>query len=419
MLEETLVIFKNIRTPGYKGTLENYKARGGYQALEKALQMPPGEVVNIVKASGLRGRGGAGFPTGLKWSFMAKGTGKPSYLVINADEGEPGTFKDRDILLHEPHVFLEGYMIGCYALGCHDGFIYTRGEFVPAMKSLQKAIDECYDAGIIGEKLMGTDFRLDLTNHPGAGAYICGEETALLDSLEGKRGQPRSKPPFPAVAGFNGCPTSVNNVETLASVPYILREGADAFKDLGTPNNAGTHLVSLSGQVNNPGVYEVKMGVSLKDIIYELGGGIRGGKELKGVIPGGSSTPVLLPEEIDVPYDYDSMAKAGTMMGSGAVIAFDEDTDVVKMLYRLVQFYNHESCGQCTPCREGCNWSRLILRDFINQQGTPEKMNRLKRVSGNIMGSTLCALGDACAMPIQTFLKKYPDEFHEHFAQAS
>lgn len=419
MLEETLVIFKNIRNAGYKGTLANYKASGGYQALEKALQMSPSEVVNIVKASNLRGRGGAGFPTGLKWSFMAKGTGKPSYLVINADEGEPGTFKDREILLHEPHMFLEGYMIGCYALGCHDGYIYTRGEFIPAMRSLQIAIDECYDAGIAGEKLLGTDFRLDLIMHPGAGAYICGEETALLDSLEGKRGQPRSKPPFPAVAGFNGCPTSVNNVETLTSVPYIITEGAEAFKDLGTPNNAGTHLVSLSGHVNKPGVYEVKMGVSLKDIIYELGGGIRNGKKLKGVIPGGSSTPVLLPEEIDIPYDYDSLAKAKSMMGSAAIMVFDEDTDIVNLLYRLVKFYNHESCGQCTPCREGSNWSRLIIRDFIQGQGSDHKMQRLDRVSQNMMGTTLCALGDACAMPIQAFLKKYPEEFKDHFAEAS
>ena len=267
MLEETLVLFKNVRQPGYSGDLASYQASGGYMALEKALRMKPEEIVNIVKDSNLRGRGGAGFPTGLKWSFMAKGTGKPSYLVINADEGEPGTFKDREIMLKEPHMFLEGYIIGCYAIGCHHGYIYVRGEFVPAMRRLQAAIDECYQAGILGSKVLGTDFELDMTLHPGAGAYICGEETALLDSLEGKRGQPRTKPPFPAVAGFNGCPTSVNNVETLMCVPVIINQGAEYFKTLGPPNNAGTHLVSLSGHVNKPGVYELKMGVGLKDVL--------------------------------------------------------------------------------------------------------------------------------------------------------
>ncbi len=414
-MDETLVIFKNIRQPGYQGDLKSYKRSGGYQALEKALKMKPEDVVQIVKDSGLRGRGGAGFPTGLKWSFMAKNTGKPSYLVINADEGEPGTCKDREILTKEPHMFLEGFMIGCYALGCHHGYVYVRGEFVPAMKKLQTAIDECYEAKILGAKLNGFDFALDITVHPGAGAYICGEETALLDSLEGKRGQPRTKPPFPAVAGFNACPTSVNNVETLTSVPFIIREGAEAFKGLGPPNNAGTHLVSLSGHVNKPGVYELRMGVNLKDIIYDLGGGIRNGKKLKGVIPGGSSVPVLLPDEIDVGYDYDSLRKVGSMMGSSAIMVFDEDTDVVNLLYRLVKFYNHESCGQCTPCREGGNWSRLILRDFVAYKGSEEKLRRLDRVGGNIMGSTLCALGDATGMPIRAFIKKFPDEFRSHF----
>ncbi|MBF0278671.1 MAG: NADH-quinone oxidoreductase subunit NuoF [SAR324 cluster bacterium] len=419
MLEETLVLFKNVRQPGYSGDLASYQSSGGYSALKKALKMKPEEIVNTVKESNLRGRGGAGFPTGLKWSFMAKGTGKPSYLVINADEGEPGTFKDREIMLKEPHMFLEGYMIGCYAIGCHHGYIYVRGEFVPAMQRLQEAIDECYQSGLLGDKIAGSDFKLDITLHPGAGAYICGEETALLDSLEGRRGQPRTKPPFPAVAGFNGCPTSVNNVETLMNVPSIINDGAEAFKELGPPNNAGTHLVSLSGHVNNPGVYELKMGVNLKDIIYDIGGGILGGKELKGVIPGGSSTPVLRPDEIDIPYDFDSLAKAKSMMGSSAIIVFNEDTDVVKFLYRIVKFYNHESCGQCTPCREGTNWSRLMLRQFVQQQGTPQQLKRLYRVGGNMMGTTLCPLGDACAMPLRAFLEKYPEEFQAHFAEAS
>lgn len=417
MLEETLVLFKNVRQPGYSGDLASYKDSGGYTALKKALKMKPEEIVNLVKESNLRGRGGAGFPTGLKWSFMAKGTGKPSYLVINADEGEPGTFKDREIMLREPHMFLEGYMIGCYAIGCTHGYIYVRGEFIPAMRRLQEAIDECHADGLLGAKMLGNDFQMEMTLHPGAGAYICGEETALLDSLEGKRGQPRTKPPFPAVAGFNGCPTSVNNVETLMCLPTIINEGPEAFKELGPPNNAGTHLVSLSGHVQNPGVYELKMGVGLKEIIYEIGGGIPNGKKLKGVIPGGSSVPVLLPEEIDIPYDFDSLAKAKSLMGSSAIIVFDEDTDIVKFLYRIVKFYNHESCGQCTPCREGTHWSRLMLRQFVQQQGSPEKLKRLYRIGGNMMGTTLCALGDACAMPIQAFIDKYPEDFHTHFAE--
>lgn len=416
---ETLVLLKNARKPGYQGDLKSYLAEGGHQALQKALKMKPEDIIKQVKDSGLRGRGGAGFPTGLKWSFMAKNTGNPTYLVINADEGEPGTFKDREIMLHDPHMFLEGFLIGCYALDCHHGYIYIRGEFVPAMKRVQAAIDELYAEGIIGNKLLEADFPIDLTLHRGAGAYICGEETALLDSLEGRRGQPRVKPPFPALKGFNGCPTSVNNVETVTNLPFIITEGAQAYKDLGTPNNAGTHLVSLSGHINRPGVYEVRMGYNLKDIIYRLGGGIPNGKQLKGVIPGGSSTPVLLPHEIDVPYDYDSMMKAGSMMGSGAVMAFDETTDVVKLLHRITKFYNHESCGQCTPCREGTNWSKKILRDFTLGHGSDAKFTRLDRVAGNILGHTLCALGDAAAMPIQSFLKKFPEEFKNRYAKAS
>lgn len=419
MLEEKLVLFKNVRTPGYKGDLVGYKAAGGYEALAKAIKMKPEDIIQVVKESTLRGRGGAGFPTGLKWSFMAKNTGKPSYLICNADEGEPGTFKDRDIMLHDPHMFLEGMIIGCYAIGCNHGYIYVRGEFVPAMKRLQRAINECYANKLLGPKVLGTEFSLDLTIHPGAGAYICGEETALLDSLEGKRGQPRVKPPFPAIAGFNDCPTSVNNVETLTNLPFIISEGAEAYKALGTPNNGGTHLVSLSGHVNRPGVYEVSMGVSLKDIIYDLGGGVLGGKALKGVIPGGSSTPVLLPDEIDIPYDFDSVMKVGSMMGSSAIMVFDETTDVVKLVSRLVRFYNHESCGQCTPCREGTHWLRLIMRDFMNNEGNEQKLRRLDRVSSNIIGATLCPLGDACAMPVGAFVKKFSDEFRQHFANAS
>ncbi|HBM53283.1 MAG TPA: NADH-quinone oxidoreductase subunit F [Deltaproteobacteria bacterium] len=419
MLEETLVLFRNIRTSRYDGTLDSYRKAGGYQSLPKALAMQPEEVIALVKEAGLRGRGGAGFPTGLKWSFMAKNTGKPSYLVCNADESEPGTCKDRELMLKDPHLFLEGMMIGCYALGCHHGYIYVRGEYFPAIKSLNKAIDDCYREGILGPKLLGGDYALDLTVHTGAGAYICGEESALLDSLEGKRGHPRVKPPFPAVAGFNSCPTSVNNVETLTNVTAILEMGADAYKSLGSPNNAGTHLVSLSGHVNRPGVYEVAMGVGLRDIIQELGGGVRGGKQLKGVIPGGSSSPVLRADEIDIAYDFDSVGKAGSMMGSSAIMVFDEDTDVVKLLHRISRFYNHESCGQCTPCREGTHWARQLLRDFLQNNGSERKLNRLQRVGRNMGGTTLCALGDAASMPIVSFLKKFPDDFRQYYATAS
>ncbi len=419
MIEETLVLFQNIRNPSYDKSLKGYKKVGGFKALKKALKMKPEELVEVVKASGLRGRGGAGFPTGLKWSFMAKNTGKPSYLICNADESEPGTCKDRELMLKDPHHFLEGMMIGCYAINCKHGYIYVRGEYFPSIKSLNEAIDELYAAGLLGENALGKGKRLDLTVHTGAGAYICGEESALLDSLEGKRGHPRVKPPFPAVSGFNACPTTVNNVETLTCLPFIVNEGADAFKDFGPENNAGTHLVSLSGHVEKPGVYEVRMDVTLKQIIYDLGGGIRGGKALKGVIPGGASSPVLTAKEIDVEYSFDALGKAGTMMGSAAVMVFDEDTDVVKLLHRITRFFNHESCGQCTPCREGTHWARLIVQDFLKGNGNERKMKRLHRVGGNMMGTTVCALGDAAAMPITSFVTKFPEEFEKYYTQAA
>ena len=417
MAEETLVLFKNIRNPKYSKSLEGYKKAGGYQTLKKVLCMKPEEVVQTVKDSGVRGRGGAGFPTGLKWSFMPKGTGKPSYLIANADESEPGTCKDRELMLKDPHLFLEGMLIGCYAVGCHHGYIYIRGEFFPAIKSLNTAVEELYADGLLGPDPLGSGFHLDLTIHSGAGAYICGEESALLDSLEGKRGQPRVKPPFPAISGFNGCPTSVNNVETLACMPFILGDGGvEAFKSFGPENNSGTHLVSLSGHVNKPGVYELRMDVNMKDIIYGIGGGIRNGKKLKGVIPGGSSSSVMTADEVDVLYNFDELANIDTMLGSAAMMVFDEDTDVVQLLHRITRFYAHESCGQCTPCREGTHWSRNILRDFLNGNGSDEKLRRLDRVGGNMLGTTLCALGDAAALPIQSFVKKFPDDFQKYYA---
>ncbi|MGA1600272.1 MAG: NADH-quinone oxidoreductase subunit NuoF [bacterium] len=416
MLEETLVLFQNLRNPNYDKSLKGYLSVEGHKALKQALTMKPDEIIQQVKDSGLRGRGGAGFPTGMKWSFMAKGTGKPSYLVCNADESEPGTCKDRELMLKDPHQFLEGMMIGCYAIGCHHGYIYVRGEYWPSIKSLNAAIDELYEAGILGSSVYGSGFKLDLTVHTGAGAYICGEESALLDSLEGKRGHPRVKPPFPAVSGFNACPTTVNNVETLTCIPHILNEGPEAFKAHGPANNAGTHLVSLSGHVNRPGVYELDMHCTIREIIYEIGGGIRGGKQLKGVIPGGSSSQVIRADEIDVQYNFDALAKVGTMMGSSAMMVFDEDTDVVRLLHRITRFYNHESCGQCTPCREGTHWSRQLLRDFLDGNGSERKLKRLHRVGSNMSGTTVCALGDAAAFPIMSFVQKFPEEFRKYYA---
>ena len=417
MTAETLILFKNIRNPKYEKSLAGYKRSGGFKSLKKVFGMKPEEVVQEVKESGLRGRGGAGFPTGLKWSFMAKGTGKPSYLIANADESEPGTCKDRELMLKDPHLFLEGLMISSYAIGCHHAYVYVRGEFFPAIKTLNAAVGELYADGLLGTNPLGSGFKLDITIHTGAGAYICGEESALLDSLEGKRGQPRVKPPFPAVSGFNGCPTSVNNVETLACIPFILSDGgAEAFKSFGPQNNSGTHLVSLSGHVNCPGVYELRMDVSMKDIIYDIGGGIRDGKKLKGVIPGGSSSPVMKADEVDVLYNFDDLAKIGTMLGSAAMMVFDEGTDIVKLLHRITRFYAHESCGQCTPCREGTHWSSQIIQDFLRGNGSDEKLKLLYRVGGNMLGTTLCALGDAAAMPIQSFVNKFPEEFRKYYA---
>ena len=307
-------------------------------------------------------------------------------------------------------------MIGSYAVGCNHSYIYVRGEYFPSIKSLNDAVDELYEAGLLGSSILDSKFNLDITIHTGAGAYICGEESALLDSLEGKRGHPRVKPPFPAVSGFNGCPTSVNNVETLACLPFILSDGGvEKFKSFGPENNSGTHLVSLSGHVNRPGIYELRMDVSIRDIIFDIGGGISNGKKLKGVIPGGSSSSVITADEVDVIYNFDELTKIGTMLGSSAMMVFDEDTDVVKLLHRITRFYAHESCGQCTPCREGTHWSRQIIRDFLNGNGSEEKLNLLNRVGGNMIGTTLCALGDAAALPIQSFVEKFPDEFRNYY----
>ncbi|MDH4224067.1 MAG: NADH-quinone oxidoreductase subunit NuoF [Deltaproteobacteria bacterium] len=416
MLQETPILTKNIRSPGYDGSLEAYQKAGGHKALEKALKsMTPETVIEAVKESGLRGRGGAGFPTGMKWGFMPKNTGRPSYLVCNADEAEPGTFKDHFLINRDPHLFLEGLIIGSYAIGCHHAYVYIRGRSQAPAARLQTAIDNLYKAKLLGKAILGTGFDLDITIHRGAGAYICGEETALLESLEGKRGQPRVKPPFPATHGFNACPTSVNNVESLANVPIILNMGPDAFKKLGSTNNSGTRLVGISGHIKNPGIYEVEMGANLKSIIYDLGGGMRDGKQIKVVIPGGTSSNPLKPEEIDIAYDFDAVAKAGSMLGTCSLIVLDEDTDIVDLAYRTIVFFNHESCGQCTPCREGTFWLKNLVRDFHDNLGDQGKIDRIRRVAATMFGTSLCALGDAAAGPMKAFVEKYPEEFRKHF----
>ena len=395
-------------------SMESYLKSGGYQALKKILNdnISPEEVIEQVKASGLRGRGGAGFPTGLKWSFMPRNAPGQKYLVCNSDESEPGTCKDRDILRFNPHALVEGMMIGGYAIGATVGYNYMRGEFMdePAIR-FEAAVKEAYQAGYLGKNILASGVDFDLYAVLGAGAYICGEETALLESLEGKKGQPRYKPPFPANYGLYGKPTTINNTESLASVPAIMRNGAQWFADFGIPNNGGVKLFSVSGHVNKPGNFEVNMGMPFRDLL-ELAGGVKDGRKLKAVIPGGSSVPVL-PGEImmDCTMDYDSIAKAGSMLGSGAVIVMDETTDMVLALRRISRFYFSESCGQCTPCREGTGWMYRMLNRIIDGKGNAEDITRLEEISHKIEGRTICALGDAAAMPVWSFIKHFRHEF--------
>jgi NADH-quinone oxidoreductase subunit F len=396
--------------------LKDYEARGGYSALRRLLtdKVPPEQVIQEVKASGLRGRGGAGFPTGLKWSFMPRQFPGEKYVVCNSDEGEPGTFKDRDILRYNPHAVIEGMIIAGYAMGCRRGYNYIHGEIFEVYLRFEEALEEARAAGYLGENILGSDFSFDLYAHHGYGAYICGEETALLESIEGKKGQPRFKPPFPASFGLYGKPTTINNTETFASVPFILQMGGEAFLNLGKPNNGGTKIFSVSGHVNRPGNYEVPLGTPFAELL-EMAGGVRGGRKLKAVIPGGSSAPVL-PAEImmQCTMDYDSIAKAGSMLGSGAVIVMDETTCMVKALERLSYFYFEESCGQCTPCREGTGWLYRVVHRIEHGQGRPEDLALLESVTGNIMGRTICALGDAASMPVQSFVKHFRSEFEHH-----
>ncbi len=400
-------------------SIETYRKLGGYQAWEQILKgrLPPEVIIEEMKKSGLRGRGGAGFPTGLKWSFMPRQAGGQKYIVCNSDESEPGTCKDRDILRFNPHALVEGMAIAGYAIGATVGYNYMRGEFLDEpFERFEGALAEAYEAGYLGKDILGSGVDFDLYGTLGAGAYICGEETALLESLEGKKGQPRFKPPFPANYGLYGRPTTINNTESLASVPVILRRGGDWFASLGTINAGGEKLFSVSGHVERPGNFEVPLGIPFRELLA-MAGGVLGGRRLKAVIPGGSSVPVV-PGEVmmELTMDYDSIARAGSMLGSGAVIVMDETTDMVKVLQRISRFYYSESCGQCTPCREGTGWLYRMLTRIVEGQGRPEDLDRLDQVASKVMGHTICALGDAAAMPVTSFLKHFRPEF-EHYVR--
>lgn len=401
-------------------TLKTYESAGGYRIWRKILaeRTPPEEIIEELKLSALRGRGGAGFPTGLKWSFMPRHAPGQKYVVCNSDEGEPGTFKDRDILRFNPHQLIEGMAIGGYVMGATVGYNYMRGEFYEPIERFEQALEEAYKAGLLGKDILGSGVDFDLHSHIGAGAYICGEETALLESLEGKKGQPRFKPPFPANYGLFGRPTNVNNTESFASVPVILDKGGKWFLELGKENNGGTKIFSVSGHVNKPGNYEIGLGTPFKDLL-EMAGGMKDGKKLKAVIPGGSSAPVL-PADVmmELTMDYDAIGKAGSMLGSGAVIIMDEDTDMVEVLGRIAHFYYEESCGQCTPCREGTGWMSRMIHRIANGQGKESDLKDLDEIAGNIMGRTICALGDAAAMPVQSFIKHFKHEFEAKIQQA-
>ncbi|MFP6625752.1 MAG: NADH-quinone oxidoreductase subunit NuoF [Deltaproteobacteria bacterium] len=413
MAERFLLGFEDTQTD--LKDIGNYTAGGGYEAARKVVTtMDPAEVVAMVKDSGLRGRGGAGFPTGLKWSFVPADSGKPVYLLCNADESEPGTFKDRQIIENDPHQLLEGMIVAAHAIGSKESYIYIRGEFGYGYEVLQRAVADAYERGFLGPGLFGSDATINIHLHLGAGAYICGEETGLINSLEGRRGEPRIKPPFPAVHGLFGCPTIVNNVETLACVKHIAQRGSDWFRTFGVKDDPGPKLFCVSGHVRRPGVYELPMGTSLREIIEVHAGGVPAGRSLKAVIPGGSSVPVLAADEIDVAMDFDSVAKAGSMLGSAGIIVMDDTTCMVQALLTVARFYHHESCGQCTPCREGTGWLETILQRIVDGCSVPADLELLDRVAGSMMGTTICVLSDAAAMPVRSFIEKFHDEFVEH-----
>lgn len=401
---------------GENWRLKDYESRDGYQAIKKIFNesLKPEDVIAEVKKSALRGRGGAGFPTGLKWSFMPRAFPGPKYLVCNTDEGEPGTFKDRDIIRYNPHALIEGMIIAAYAMGIPVGYNYIHGEIWAGYARFEEALEEARLAGYLGNNILGSDFSFELHAHHGYGAYICGEETALLESLEGKKGQPRFKPPFPASYGLYGKPTTINNTETFAAVPDIIRNGGEWFLNLGKPNNGGTKIFSISGHVNRPGNYEIKLGTPFAKLL-EMAGGMRGGKKIKGVIPGGSSMPIIKGDiMMTLDMDYDTIQKNGSYLGSGAVIVMDEDTCMVKAAERLAYFYYEESCGQCTPCREGTGWLYRIIHRIEHGEGRMEDLDLLLNLSDQIQGRTICALGDAAAMPVRAFVKQYREEFEFH-----
>ncbi|MBK6684144.1 MAG: NADH-quinone oxidoreductase subunit NuoF [Deltaproteobacteria bacterium] len=413
-----LVFSKNWSNP--KGhTLEVFQATGGYQALQKALAMTSDDIIKVVIDSKLRGRGGAGFPAGRKWSFVPKDSPKPRYVCVNADESEPGTFKDRYIMERDPHQLIEGTAIACKSINAHAAYIYVRGELGLAAVRVQQALDECYAAGILGKNVMGSGYALDIYLHRGAGAYICGEETALLESLEGKKGQPRLKPPFPAVEGLFACPTVINNVETLAAVGPIIQNGAAWWTGLSrTEAEGGTKLIGVSGHVARPGVYELPGGLTLREIIFEVAGGMRNpDRKLKAVVPGGTSCPILLPHELDTAYDFDAIKKVGSMMGTGCPAVIEEGTCIVRLLKRIERFYAHESCGQCTPCREGGDWLFKIISRIEAGQGSMADIDKIESVASKIEGHTICAFGEALSWPARSYLKKFREEFVEHVKQ--
>jgi NADH-quinone oxidoreductase subunit F len=414
---EVKVVTKRFGIPN-SHTLDVYLQTGGFKAFQKALGMQPGQMVDEVKASGLRGRGGAGFPAGMKWSFVPRNNPKPKYVVVNADEGEPGTCKDRLLIEFDPIQMIEGMMIAGVAIDSHKAYVYIRGEYRYLIEHLDRVIDELYSRGWLGKNIQGSGFDFDVYTHSGAGSYECGEETALLDSLEGKRGVPRLKPPFPAVAGAWASPTLLSNVETFSAVPAIINDGGAAFAALGTPKNGGTRMFCLSGHINKPGVYELPMGFNLLRMINEVGGGMRGGRKLKAVVPGGSSCPVLKADECDIAMDFDTLAKVKSMLGSGGVVILDETTCMVKFAMRIMQFYAHESCGWCIPCREGTTWLRKALTRFHDGHGTSRDIDLINDISKNMLGRTFCALGDAAAMPTISIVEKFRDEFEAYAARS-
>lgn len=415
MVELNLCCYRNNHLEN-SWDIDTYISQGGYEVWKKVLagEFTPQEIIDEVKTSNLRGRGGAGFPTGLKWSFMNRQSAGPKYLLCNSDESEPGTFKDRDIMRYNPHQLVEGMMIAAYVIGANTGYNYIRGEFWEPYKRFTAAVQQARDAGLLGKNILGSGFELDIHAHLGAGAYICGEETALIESIEGKKGQPRFKPPFPASYGLYGRPTTINNTETLASIPMILAKGGEWFSKLGVPGAGGTKLYAVSGHIEKPGNFEVPMGTPFKDLL-ELAGGIWKGRQLKAVIPGGSSTAVLPAEKaMAMTMDYDSIAKAGSFLGAGSVIIMDDQTDMVKALERLTWFYYDESCGQCTPCREGTGWMYRVVHRIRQGKGRLEDIETLKDVSGKIMGRVICGLGDAAAIPVASFLQHYEHEFRHY-----